>query len=131
MPDAVLTPQKGWPRWANKLMVWLGVPTGILLTALALLGALEGAGRYSRSACQSVGLCAVPKPVPPTLPNYTSPWVDGGHNAAEYCEPQAQHYRDIYPGFNITWKALGEGRDKVGLGHAIYQYNCAFVATSK
>lgn len=131
MPDAVLTPQRGWPRWANRAILWLGIPTGLLVTFVALLGAVDSVGSYAKRGCESAGICVKAKPTPPTLPNYTSPWVDGGHSAAEYCEPQAQHYRDIYPSFTIAWRALGEGRDKDWRGHVTYQYNCAFAAVAK
>ena len=113
------------------MYLWIGIPTGILLALLAFFGAAKDFGGYVRSGCEAVGACAVAKPTPPTIPNFTSAWVDGGHNATEYCEPQAEHYRKLYPQFNITWRPLGEGRDKVGLGHAIYQYNCAFEAVAK
>jgi hypothetical protein len=131
MSEALIAPQKGWPKWANKLIMFFGVPTGILLAALALFGAVGQFGGFVKSGCQAAGICAAAKPASPSIPNYTSPWVDGGHSAQDYCEPQAQHYRAVYPDFNITWRALGEGRDKVGFGHAIYQYNCAFEATAK
>jgi len=131
MSESVIAPQKGWPRWANRVIVWIGVPTGLLLAIVAFFSAMEQFGGYVKSGCEATGYCIAGKPTPPVIPNYTSPWVDGGHSAKDYCEPQATHYRAIYPAFNITWRALGEGRDKDWLGHATYQYNCAFEATSK
>jgi hypothetical protein len=129
--NAMIAAQKGWPRWANRLIVWIGVPTGILLGLVGLFGAVEQFGGYAKQGCEAIGVCPTAKPTPPVIPNYSSPWVDGGHSAKEYCEPLAEHYREIYPAFNISWRDLGEGRDKVGLGHAIYRYNCGFEATAK
>jgi hypothetical protein len=131
MAEAVIGPQKGWPRWANRVILWIGVPTGMLLALIAFFGAAKDFGGYVKSGCEAAGYCAAAKPTPPVIPSYSSSWVDGGHNVAEFCEPRAQHYRAIYPAFNIIWRDLGEGRDKVGLGHAIYQYNCGFEATPK
>src|SRR4051794_10141695 len=131
MSEAVIVPQKAWPRWANKLVVFFGVPTGILLAVVAFFGAMEQFGGQMKPICEAMGICVAAKPSPPSIPNYQSPWVDGGHNTAEFCEPQAQHYRQIHPDFNITWRALGEGRNKDWIGHATYQYNCAFEAAAK
>lgn len=130
MSEALIGPQKGWPRWANRTVLWIGIPTGILVALVAFLGAVKDFGGYLKSGCETVSACVVAKPAPPTIPNYTSPWVDGGHSATDYCEPQAAHYRVIYPKFNIAWRPLGEGRNK-DWGHATYQYNCAFEATPK
>jgi hypothetical protein len=130
MSEAVIA-TRGWPNWAKRLIVWIGVPTGILLSAEAFLGALGEFGGHVKSACEATGYCATEKSAPPMIPNYTSPWVDGGHNASEFCGPHAQHYQAIYPAFNVTWRVLGEGRDKDWRGHVTYQYNCAFEATVK
>jgi hypothetical protein len=67
----------------------------------------------------------------PKLPNFTSSRVDGGHSFTEFCEPQAQAYREQYPGFTITWHEAGDGRDKDWAGHATYQYTCVFSAVPK
>lgn len=131
MADAIVTPQRGWPRWANILVLLLGVPTGLLLTAVALFGAVGDAGAYLTAGCQFVGVCAKAKPTPPTIPNYFTDWVDGGHNAGQYCEPQKKHWEAVYPDFNISWSALGEQRDKDWRGHATYKYGCGFTATVK
>lgn len=81
---------KEWPRRANQVVLWIGIPTGILLALVAFFGAAKDFGGYMRGGCEAVGTCAVAKPTPPTIPNFTSAWVDGGHNAIEYCEPQAE-----------------------------------------
>jgi hypothetical protein len=72
-----------------------------------------------------------PAKTPPILPDFHSDRVDGHHGANEYCIPKRDAYAAQYPDFNIVMIILGEGRDKDFLGHATYQYNCAFVAKPK
>lgn len=131
MPKVIVGSPRAWARWLKRLIAWIGVLTAVLLAADAFLGVLGKFGGHIKSGCEATGYCTTARLPPPVLPNYTSPWVDGGHHAAEYCEPQAQHYQVIHPAFNVTWRALGEGRDKDWRGHVTYQYNCAFEATAK
>jgi hypothetical protein len=129
----IIGPQRGFPSSVNRVLIWIGIPTALLLAVLALFGALGQAGGMMHSACQSVGWCPIPKPVQeaPKLPNFTSSRVDGGHGYKEYCDPVAQTYREQYPDFTITWHEAGDGRDKDLLGHATYQYTCTFSAVPK
>jgi hypothetical protein len=133
LADALIGPKRGWPRWANTILLWLGVPTGLILAVLAFGGALDNGFQAARSVCESVGLCASQKiqKVAPVLPNFVSSRVDGGHGYREFCEPVAQTYREQYPDFTITWHEAGDGRDKDWLGHATYQYTCTFSAAPK
>jgi ABC-type uncharacterized transport system permease subunit len=50
MPEGIIEPHKGWPKWVNTVLLWLGIPTALILSALALLGALGHAGSYLRVA---------------------------------------------------------------------------------
>lgn len=129
----IIGPQEGFPSSVNKLLVWIGVPTALVLAVLGFFGAVGQAGAMIHSACQSFGLCSLPKPLQkaPKLPNFTSSRVDGGHGYKEFCEPQAQSYREQYPDFTITWHEAGDGRDMDWKRHATYQYTCTFSAVPK
>ena len=129
----IIGPQAGFPSSVNRLLVWIAVPTALLLAILAFFGALGQAGAMVHSACQSFGICSTPKPLrdAPKLPNFTSSRVDGGHSYREFCEPQAQSYREQYPDFTITWHEAGDGRDMDWKRHATYQYTCTFSAVPK
>lgn len=106
-------------------------PYGAPARRLAFFGALGQAGNMVRSPCQSLGWCSKPAREAPTLSNFTSSRVNGGHSFREYCEPVAQTYREQYPDFTITWHEAGDGRDKDAGGHATYQYTCTFSAVPK
>ena len=140
----IIGPQRGFPSPVNRVLVWIGIPTALLLALLTLFGELGQAGGMMRSACQSLGWCPLSKPVQetpkpltkpgqeaPKLPNFTSSRVDGGHSYREFCEQVAQTYREQYPDFTITWHEAGDGRDKNWWGHATYQYTCTFSAVPK
>lgn len=48
MAEVLIVPQKSWPKWTNRLILWIGVSTGILLALIALFSSCEGF-----SACHS------------------------------------------------------------------------------
>jgi hypothetical protein len=127
----IIGPQKDFPKPVNRVLLWIGIPTALLLAALTLFGALGQAGGMLHSSCESLGWCSKPAGEAPRLPNFTSSRMDGGHNFGEFCEPVAQTYREQYPNFTIAWHEAGDGRDKNALGHATYQYTCTFGAVPK
>jgi hypothetical protein len=129
----IIGPREGFPTPVNKALIWIGVPTALLLAVLGFFGALGQAGTMVHSACQTIGFCPVSKPAQetPKLPNFVSSRVDGGHGYDEFCEPQAKSYREQYPDFTITWHGAGDGRDMDWQRHATYQYTCTFSAVPK
>ncbi len=120
----IIGPQRDFPSSANRILVWIGIPTALLLAVLAFFGALGRASDMAYATCQKVGWCQIaqaPKEAP-KLPNFTSTRVDGGHSYREFCEPVAETYREQHPEFNVTWHEAGDGRDKDWKGHATYRY---------
>ena len=133
--------QKDWPSWAKALLRWLAI-LGALVGAIALIvtgvgNVWEGVGNL----CKSIGICesAPPPPVvpktaagpPPLLPNLNTDWVEGGHTAQEYCNPQKAAYEKQYPNFTIEMTILGDENKKDFLGHVTYRFHCAFAAKPK
>ncbi len=133
MPEGIIEPHKGWPKWVNTVLLWFGIPTALILSALTLLGALGQAGSYLKTACQVASVCATPKPSPPIIPIFETGWVDGGHgwSTSTFCEPRKAELEKQYPAFTITWTALPEQVNKDILGHVTYKYSCSFVFTAK
>jgi len=34
MPEGIIEPHKGWPKWVNTVLLWLGIPTALILKRL-------------------------------------------------------------------------------------------------
>jgi hypothetical protein len=133
--------QKDWPGWVKSLLRLMAI-VGALVGAIALIvtgvgNVWEGVGNL----CKSIGICGSATPVPevpkaaavppPQLPNLSTDWVEGGHTAQEYCNPQKAAYEKQYPNFTIEMTILGDENRKDFLGHVTYRFHCAFAAKTK
>lgn len=121
------------PNWAKTLVRGLGVATAVILASAAFLSALGKFGDAVQAPCAllpQLSWCpAAVSKAPPKLDPYTTDWVGGGHNRAEYCEPRKQAYQTQYPDFVIDYTA-SEENDKDWKGHATYRYSCIFTAAA-
>ena len=126
----VIGPQKGFPSRVNRLLVWIGIPTVLLLAIAGLFGAFDKASEAGAKMCQAIHLCAGQKEIP-KLPNYTSTRVDGGHSFPEMCGPVKKKYENEYPDYSVEQIDIDDGRNKDGLGHATYAYTCGFTLKPK
>jgi len=144
---------QGWPNWAKRARTYLLIATGLVLAVAGFLTAFGKAGDGFNAACSVLPFCKSaitptptptptpppPKPTPPTIPDYSSGWVEGGHGFSTdtYCGPQKEAYEKKYPDFRIEMTRHPEGHRVVGTGplgafkHDEYNYSCSFAAVAK
>jgi hypothetical protein len=133
MSETLLEAPKGSPEWAKKVVLWLGIPTAILLAFLALADALGNTGGHLKGWCQAIGACPPPKRPTLQLPDHVSGWIDGRTTSGQaVCNSVRQAYQQQHPDYTISMQVMDreEERRTVWRGldptHAQYRYHCKF-----
>src|SRR6202012_5689962 len=100
--------RKNWPNWVKTTLRWLAIAAALIGAVALVVGGIQKVWEGADKLCTAIGRCPAEAPTsaPPILPNLNTDWVDGGHSAAEYCNPQKVIYEKQYPSLNITMTEL-------------------------